>query len=227
MIRRLQAIALTCAAILVAPAAASSPLHAIGGAPTVPKGKPGSLTVVEAGTYTGTTLPIVIRNNTRQAVGSVKVTATAYVGRKLVATGSDQGTKPAVVAKGGLAIGYIYFGNTQLPAGATIHYTATGSTPGGSFSATDLPITTANYTGGKLVGIAHNRTGKKVSGPLGVYATCFSAAGKVEAMETGYADADNAPPGADAPFTLDFTSFGTAAAPTCAHILVAMTGYSF
>ena len=64
-------------------------------------------------------------------------------------------------------------------------------------------------------------------GAKGVYAVCFNAGNKIVAIETGFSDADDAPPGGDAPFTLDFTEFGTATPPACPKMLVSITGYTF
>ena len=205
------------------------PLKAIGGLPSLPKGKPGTVSVVAVGPYDNV-LPVAIRNGSKSAVVDVKVTATAYTAGRLVATGSDQGVMPAVVPAGALALAYVYFGGRDLAPGTTYKFnvTATPSARASSyFNQVGVPITTVRYLDGQVVGIAHSRGGKKVSGPLSVYATCFTADSKIAAMETGFADSDDAFPNVDVPFTLDFTSYGTVAPPNCSRILLGMKGYSF
>jgi hypothetical protein len=219
--------------VLAATTAASAgttpvPLRAIGGLPSLPKGKPNATSVVAVGPYDNV-LPVMIRNNSKGAVVDAKVTATAYNGGRLIATGSDQGVKPELIPAGALALAYVYFNGRELPAGTTYRFNVS-STPAAKassfFSAVDIPIKTARYVDGQLVGVARSRGSKKVSGPLGVYATCFTG-GKIVAMETGFADSDDALPGVDVPFTLDFSSYGTEEPPACAKILVSMTGYDF
>ena len=206
------------------------PVHSVGGTPPkLPSGASGKVVVVATGPIqSDKTLPVAIRNNTSQAVNNVKVTATAYVGSRLVATGADQGVKPSVIAPRGLALAYIYFNGATPAAGTTYKFSVASERASQSrfFNHADLVIKTANYTGGKLIGTAHNSTKAKISGPLGVYATCFSG-NHIVAMENGYSDADDAPAGADAPFTLDFSAFGTTSPPHCDRVLVAMSGYSF
>jgi hypothetical protein len=207
-------------------ATAPTPLKAIGGQPKLPAGKHGAISVVAVGTFDNV-LPIVLRNATRNPVSDVKITATAYSNGKLVTTGSDQGSEPATVQPGGLVIAYVYFSH-KPPPGATYRFNVS-SKPGGSSSLSNvnLRITTARYVDGQLVGIAKNMTKAEISGPLSVYATCFGSKGKVLAMESGFSDADDAAPGAEAPFTLDFTRYGTHPKPACRQILVAMSGYNF
>lgn len=227
---------ITLVAVLVAAAVSAAavsaaaprpvPLKTIGGLPTLPKGKPNTTSVVAVGTFDNV-LPVVIRNNTKKAVADAKITSTVYSGSKLVGTGSDQGVQPEIIAAGGLAIAYIYF-RRDPPAGATFRFNVTTSPVGGSFfTAVDIPVTTASYVDGQVVGIAKNATKKTVSGPLSVYGMCFSANNKIVAMESDFSDADEAPPGAEAPFSLDFTTYGTKSPPACARIIVSMRGYSF
>jgi hypothetical protein len=207
----------------------SVPLHLVGGSlPKLATGAAGKVAVVAIGpTQPDKTIPIALRNNSGHEVNNVKITSTAYVGTRLAATGSDQGIEPSVIAPHGLAIAYVYFDSGGPPAGASFKFTVTSEVASSSgFTNVDLPIKTANYTGGKLVGIAHNSTKAKIAGPLSVYATCFSG-GHIVAMESGFSDSSDAPSGADAPFTLDFTDFGTMPAPRCEPLLVGMSGFSF
>jgi hypothetical protein len=205
------------------------PLRSVGGAePTLAGGAAGKVAVVATGPeQSDKTIPIALRNNTSHDVNDVKIAATAYVKSRLVATGSDQGIEPNVIAPHGLAIAYVYFGIDGPPTGASFKFSVTSDVASVSgFDHIDLPIKTANYIGGKLVGIAHNSAKTKISGPLQVFGTCFSGT-RIVAMESGFSDAEDAAAGADAPFTLDFTDFGTGSPPHCSRILVGMSGYSF
>jgi hypothetical protein len=47
-----------------------------------------------------------------------------------------------------------------------------------SYSDADLQVEQANLTGASIAGLIKNATGKLLTGPYGVYAYCFTAAGK-------------------------------------------------
>jgi hypothetical protein len=196
----------------------------------LPHGKAGRVSVVATVAYDNgrNVKPYVLRNNTRGTVAEIKVTGTAYVGGKLAATGSDQGVLPYRVPRGGLAMGYVYFGH-KLPSNARFEFNVT-ATPLAQLdfpSRQDMTVVLARITGGRIVGIAKNETRKKVTGPIGVYGTCFDERSRMTDQENGFSDSDNAPPGGRVPLTLDFTTFGTSLAPPCRHWLVASSGYQF
>lgn len=187
------------------------------------------LAVVAKGPYDNY-LPIVLRNNTKQALAAVHVagTATDAAGRLLV-TGRDQGIQPEVIPPGGLAIGYVFLGGTKLPASARFKLDVR-SIPANrvTFQAdVDVPIKTIRYVGGQVVGVGKNTTGKKVSGPISIYAACFDGANRFVVFASSYGDKDVAQPGEEVPFTVDLTVFQTQSAPVCAHLLVSARGYSF
>jgi len=85
---------------------------------------------------TGTSVPIVFRNNTSAAIAHVEVAATAKDPTgKIVASGSSQGTEPSTVQPRQWALGYIYFEpGTKLAANDTL-----------SFSFQTMPASTDSY----------------------------------------------------------------------------------
>lgn len=219
-------------ALLITTGAFAVPIKSVGGPiPALPKGVPGTVAVVATGSFDkdAKIVPVVLRNNTKHPVDAIKITSTATAHGHLVATGSDQGVQPGTLVPGGRAIAYVYYDGATPPNGSSFKFSVTSKTaPSNFFDVVDLSIKTANYTGGKLIGVAHNGTHTKVRGPLGVYATCVIG-GRIVRMAYGFSGADDAPAGSDAPFTLDLTSFdlttGATSTPKCDRILVAMSGY--
>jgi hypothetical protein len=196
----------------------------------LPKGKVRHVVVVATGAYDNDSniKPVVVRNNTSGAVADIKVTGTAYVAGKLVATGSDQDILPYRVPRGKLAMGYVYFGRSLPPSARFVFdVTATPLSQLSFPSRQDMAIALARVAGGRLVGFAKNTSPKKVSGPIAVIGACFDTKGRLTGQESGFTDADSAPPGVRVSFTLDFTSYGTSPAPPCAHWLVTSSGFQF
>lgn len=208
--------------------AARPGLASIGGLPKY-GGAPGKVVVVAQGAYENT-LPVLLKNNTKQKVADIKLSATASTASgQLLVSGEDQGIQPEEVPPGGLAMGYIYFDGKKLPQNAKFKITI-DSTPASQLnfqSNIDVPIKTLRYAGGSVVGIAVNTTKKKIGGPLSVYVMCIGASKKIVTFGDDYADRDDLAPRAEAPFTVDLTSYGTNPAPKCRYLLVSMRGYDF
>lgn len=213
------------------PAAVALPLSASGllAGPARPKlaaGAAGKVSVIEVGPLDknsgGSTLPIVIRNNTSKGIAHVDVTGVAKSGGKIAATGMSQGTEPAQIEPGGAALGFIYFDSTAPPAGSSYSFSfESQEADKSSYNTASLKVTEANKTGGSITGSAVNNAGAKVTGPYAVGIYCFSAAGKLLTVNNGgFADQDNdQPPGATVTFTVDL--YGT----SCPRYLLGVSGY--
>jgi hypothetical protein len=110
----------------------------------IPPGTPGELSIAVQGAPTGTyssTVPVVVRNNTDEALTQLEVSGPARgADGALVGTGSSQGFQPATLQPGEWAMGYVFFSN-QLPPGTTVDLTATGKSPDQYTSIfPDLPV---------------------------------------------------------------------------------------
>lgn len=192
----------------------------------LPAGDPGVVSVVYVGplsTQNGSKLPIVIRNNTDKAISHVDVTATARSGGVLVVTGTSQGTTPAQVAPGGLALAFIYFDMNAAvpPADATFQFTfETSAADTSSYNTATLKATEAQRSGGSIVGTGVNATDATVVGPFAANVYCFDAAGHVSSTVGTYTnESAEIAPGGTVSFTADL--YGAA----CETFLVGITGY--
>lgn len=177
--------------------------------PSLPAGAKGKIAViaqapldkVAAGGFAS--LPFVFRNNTDESVGSVSWTATARVGGKLIATGSDQGSIPAVIAPGEVGLAYIYFdAGASIPdSGVKFEFKATGRPVDAILGPAPLVIGEYERNGGQFIGSATNKTKKEISGPISVSIYCFD--GSNLGTETrGFAEENSVAPGEDANFTV-------------------------
>jgi len=194
------------------------------GVSLLPAGEKGKIDVVLQGAYDGNILPIIIRNNSTEAIGRVTVSATARSsGGDLIAAGGDQGFNPNTVEPGGYTLGYIYFDQAALPSDTTFVFDVNYSSPdSGSFSAVDLSVVEASYLGDRIVGEFKNDSDVVVSGPIGISVVCLDASGAILSHETGFTDKDQAQPGESVPFQVAFYS-----GVDCTNFLVAGSGYSF
>lgn len=180
----------------------------------VPDGEPNELAVVRVGSADGSdsSVPVLLRNGTDQALTGIEVTGTARDSSgSLTGSGSSQGTVPSVVASGEWAFGYVYFGTEPLPAGTTFDLSASGREyeEGELFGSVDLAVTevertTGEFGGEQFVGILSNPTDMQIEGPISVDAICFDDA---EAVPTGtvrtFADGNSVAPGGTVSFSLD------------------------
>lgn len=156
----------------------------------LPEGAEGELSVVASGQYDGSNLPIVIQNRTGDAVQLVQVSAMARSDGALVATGSDWGMAPQVVADGGLAFGDVYFG-TELPENAEFTFTLSGEPANEAEAGTlDLTVSEANSTGNVVIAVLENRHDVPVGGvTIEADLACFAADGAL--LDVGFAPAQS------------------------------------
>lgn len=207
----------------------SSGLLAGNAKPVFPAGAPSKVDVVAIGPLStdpsgASTLPIALRNNTHDGISHIEISATARDSAgKLVATGTNQGVDPAQLAPGEVGLSFIYFqiGSAPPPKDATYSFsTQTLPMDSSSYNTATLKVTEANLSGGSIVGIGLNTTGKSLQGPYSVNAYCFDGAGHLLATEGTYADQSaNLTQGASTSFTLNLYD------TPCSSFLVGMTGY--
>lgn len=210
-----------------AQAAAGGEASAYLGGPGVallPAGSAGEVEVVLVGVYDGTSLPIVVRNNSDEAIAQVTVSATARsASGDLIAAGGDQGFRPNVVEAGSYDIGYVYFDGADLPADATFEFKVSYEEPGGQFvSALDLTFVEATFLGDRIVGELKNEHDDTVTGPIGIEVVCLDSNGALLSEESGYADVEEAAPGESVPFQVSF--YG---GEDCSMFVLAGNGYNF
>jgi hypothetical protein len=195
-----------------------------------PAGPPDKLSIVEQGPpLTGagsTTVHVVIRNNTSEAVVQVKVSGTARRGGALVGSGESQGMAPERVEPGEFTLGYVFFQNA-VPAGATFDLTVTGTPVSEATFANsaDVLISEVNrqppaeFGNESVVGIVKNPTSKIVHGPVSVDVTCFVGA-KPISQSGGFTNADSIAPNGTASFEISLPD------GACPVFAVGASGYT-
>lgn len=207
-----------------------SPYLYLQGTVTVPAGDAGKLSVVYIGKPAGSmgsTVPVLIRNNTAEALDGLEVNGTARAADgTLAGSGSSQGFEPAVLQPGEWAMGYVYF-SSDLASDATVEATATGreGSGGGIFSTVHLKVNEFNVQPGKFnsttfVGILANPGAEEASDPISVYVGCFDAQSNLLEVFSGHANGA-APAGGTASFSVDAYE-----APACAAYAVAASGWN-
>lgn len=202
----------------------------IQGSVSIPEGQPGQLSVVFVGTPRGdygSTVPVVVRNNTSDAVQDIEINGTARgADGSLAGSGSSQGFEPAILKSGEWGFGYIYF-DTSLAADVTVEATARGdeATDDGFFDRVPVLPTEVNtvpgeFGGRSYVGIVSNPGDKTVTDSLNIYIGCFDADSNLIDVFSGYADGEVVSNGT-ASFSIDTGSD----APECAALVVGASGY--
>jgi hypothetical protein len=218
---------LTNTAAPVNPADARSSKYIDGNAsPDLPAGEIGIITVIATGKYSGSSIPVIVRNNTTDIVIRGKVTGVVKSSAdSLLATGGDQGFKPNVVKPGEIALGYVYFGiDINLPDDAKFEFeaTATPMTPDSTKyeNIRDLEVSESNLVGKRIVGILINAYKETVSGPISIYAFCFDNQGAILSQTQAFADKDQAAYNESIPFQVGLGN------NSCPVYLVAGSGYA-
>jgi hypothetical protein len=167
------------------PVSAQSSYLAGNAHPQYPAGTPDEMSVVYqapiASDENGTSVPFVFRNHTKAAVSHVDISATATdTAGKIVASGSSQGTAPAVVEPNQWAYAYIYFSpGTALATADKLSFSfETSPANTQSYNTAPIQVTQANLSGTAIAGGVQNTTGQKVEGPISISAYCLNSAGK-------------------------------------------------
>ena len=177
------------------------------GAPELPEGESGQVSIVARGRFDRLSgiMPLILRNNTDGSLTRLTVSADARnPAGNLIASGEDQGFTPNLVPPGGLALGYAYFGDADLPAGTKVSF-ETGGSPADNptESIRDLELAEVSLIGGRIVGAVRNQGDTEVAGPIGMSFMCFASDGGILQYEYTFANKDQLPAGGSATFGLD------------------------
>lgn len=196
----------------------------IGGneSPPLPVGELGVPSVVAVGSYDGSSLPVVLRNNTHEDV--IRMTVSAVVRNadgNMLGTGGDQGFNPNLVRPGEITLGYVYFGGIDLPADATFEFEvdAQPASEARYENIRDLDVMEQSFIADRIVGMLYNSHDEHVSGPVGVYAMCFDDEGVLLRHYHAYTDKEEAAPGDSVPFQVNVRE-------SCPIFLVAAYGFA-
>ncbi len=223
--------ALATPAKLVGRNARSSILVTGNSSPSLPSGSPGVIALISEAPQLNESdeLPIVVRNNTAQAVERITASATIRgVSGKLIATGSDQGLMPNLVQPGDIAFGYIFFQNSNLriPPGGKVSIQL-GSTPASRDAYENiraLRVSDTNLTSGEfekqVLGQAVDQYPYHISGPIEVYVACFNSHNRIVNLDSDFASPGDLKPKQMASYTVNLTT------PHCPVYLVAASGFT-
>lgn len=212
--------------VVVAPKDARDSLFVHGNnSPQLPPGEIGKVSVIAFGKMQGTILPIILRNNTATYVTRIEVSGIARGGDGgMLATGGDQGIDPNLVQPGEVAFGYVYFGDVTLPEGTTFEFQTEFEPAGSSFeefeNTRDLEVTEVSLVENRIVGLMRNQYAEVVTGPIGVAAMCFDAAGQLLGHHNSYTDQDTVAAGATVAYQIDLYD------DPCPVFLVMGSGFS-
>lgn len=176
-----------------APVVAQSSLLAGNAHPHYPAGTPGQVSVVYQAPVqpqsNGTSVPIVIRNNTNAAIAHVDITATTKdPSGKIVASGSSQETDPSTIDPGQWGLSFIfYMPGTALAANDTLSFSfQTMPATTSSYNTAAIQVTQANLSGSFISGGVQNTTGHAVQGPVSVNVYCLNSAGDPTSTVGGF-----------------------------------------
>ncbi len=189
---------------------------------SLPAGKPGAVSIIASSTTLDSSgsVTIVVRNNTRKAVGKIDITGTARDDAgKLVGSGDSQvSLQPKVVAPGEIAYGYVYF-KTDSPAGSALKFDFSVDARPPDTYFLPLTISEINNTGDTIIGTVTNDTGGKMTGPIGADVICFGSDGSIIRTKQAFVEQSDLPAAAIGSFSIDL--YGNA----CPVGLVAASGF--
>jgi hypothetical protein len=171
--------------------------------PLLEDGADGELAVVAVGPPIDG-LPVVIRNNTGQAVEAVGGDVIVRDAGTLVGVGALQGVQPWVVENGSYAIAYAYFSGAELPPEAEFEFVLSAD-PAGTDEITgarDLVVAEVNGGEDGIVGILTNPHGEAITGIVINAGICFDAEGQALSYVTSTGSADRLEPGGVLPFAI-------------------------
>lgn len=161
-----------------------SPLLAGNAHPHYPAGVVGQVSVVYQAPISpqqnGTTVPIVLVNESSSGVAHVDIAGTAKNPKgEIVGSGNSQGTDPSTIQPGQWALAYIFFESAGgLSSKDTMTFSiSTMPADTSSYNTAAIQVTQANLIGGNITGGVKNTTGHPVVGPISVDVYCFDSAG--------------------------------------------------
>ena len=169
----------------------------------IPPGEPGVISIVLVGPPTDLgQLPVVVRNNTAEAVGSVEVNVIARDSAGgLVATGSDSGFWPAPLQPGQWAFGLLTFDAYRLAGGEQFEFTTASRgveyALGNAYTVVEAAIQPGTGGETRVIGILQNDS-DETSGMGRLLIACFEGP-----LLTGIIDTfpDSIGPGSTGGFT--------------------------
>lgn len=195
--------------------------------PQFPAGPVGKVSVVYQAPISpqqnGTAVPIVLDNNSSNAVAHVDISGTAKDATgKIVGSGDSQGTSPSVIKPGQWALAFIYFqsGNGLSSSDKMSFSVNTSPADTSSYNTAAVQVTQANMSSGSLTGGVQNTTGHVVTGPISVDAYCFDAKGLPFYEQGGFTSSSNdLASNATDSFQIDLSG------QQCSSYLVGASGY--
>jgi hypothetical protein len=194
----------------------------------LPAGESGEFAVVAVGPYDQDrgTLPFVVNNNTGEDAIGLKVSVTARdSGGNLVGAADALQVSPNFVRAGGVAFGYVYFGDAELPADAEFDFNveSTSKEDARFDSRVDLNVVEAATFEDRIVGTAENGFDDTVEGPYQSTVVCFDLDGNLLASEIGFSDTGDLDAGESTSFQIDLFSLNYRGLG-CPAFLVAASG---
>ncbi|MGH2562239.1 MAG: hypothetical protein ACRDJH_24535 [Thermomicrobiales bacterium] len=201
----------------------AAPLLGGTGKDVLPRGESGRLSIIAAGDLNDYFVPVVVRNNTREAVAGINVVMTVFdPDGALFAVAASGGLDPLIVPPGGIAIGALQLTISEhIPPNASIQYDVAADAAAWSVAdyRINAEIIDATQAGGLVRGELRNPGPFAVDDGFYVNVVCLDAAGAA----TWYTIAQMelaAESGETTPFEIELLE-----ASRCDHILVAAWGY--
>lgn len=174
----------------------------------VPAGTAGEVEIVLEGSASGSSVPLIVRNNTDAVVYSVEVEGIARgADGALIGSGSSFNFAPSTLAPGQWAIGEVYFGYDVLTEGATFMFQVHAETEPGWREYLQLTVGEATINRGdwslRAVGLVLNETDTNTSSSGDVTIACFADDGALVAVQTTYTEASTVRAGGFSSFSTD------------------------
>ena len=180
--------------------------------PLLPPGRPGVVDIIAVGVAVNYNVPVVLRNNTGEAVLLTNIHGTAHEATgALIATGSPGSfISPSVVQAGQVAIASVYFNSRDnLPPDAVLAFEPETESPVTAIVfRQDLEIVEVTPGEDTITGRVRNGTEEPLAGTVNVLGICFDATGAITGSYLGLADKNDLDPGETASFKADLEGPG-------------------
>lgn len=190
------------------------------GSITLPEGRPDVVDVVLVGDPIGSSVPVVVRNNTNAPLQLDGILGTARdASGNLALVGEVSTTVPFVITPSQVGIASVYFGE-DVESGLSFEFEVqTSPVVPARFSRQDIVVQEASATDDQIIGIVENQTDGDLNGPFAVLALCFGEDGAVTTFSGSYAAKNELGAKETSPFSL--TRYGDGA---CDNYLIGSTG---
>jgi hypothetical protein len=180
--------------------------------PLLPPGRPGVVDIITVGVPINYDVPIVLRNNTGEAVLLTSIHGTAHEATgALIATGeAGSFISPSVVRAGQVAIAWVYFNSRDnLPPDAVLAFEPeTESLATATVFRQDLEIVEVAPGEQNITGLVQNGTEVPLAGTVNVLGICFDATGAITGSYLTYADKNDLDPDETASFNIELEGTG-------------------